>query len=199
MKQKYHCISQIFEKNLSINKGVIFSDRDGTIIEDVHFLRSKDQVKILPNVCKGLKKITSSGKRIVIITNQAVVARGWISENELTEINDYICKLFQSKGVNISAIYSCPHHPNATLPKYRLSCKCRKPEIGMFLQASQDFNIKLEGSYMIGDGVEDVIAGKKVGISTIMIGSAKDKANEVSPDFYVDDILSATQIVFGVK
>lgn len=186
----------------------VFLDRDGVINKEKEgFLYKKEDIFIFPWVLESLKILKNKGYLIIAITNQAVIARGLISEEEVKELHEYFNK--ELEGI-IDKFYFCPHHPEMhdDVPehakKYRISCDCRKPSPGMILQASKDFNIDLEKSWMIGDMVTDIVTGKKAGCKTIMIKSPKNKEiiksnidfnqNE-EPDFYAQDLLEATKFI----
>ena len=133
----------------------IFLDRDGTINLDKDYLYKIEEFKFLPGVIEGLYNLQLNGYKLIIITNQSGIARGYYSENEYFILTKWMIKALSKKGIDISAVYYCPHHPNAKIEKYRTNCKCRKPNLGLFEQAMNDFNIDLSQSYAIGDKIRD--------------------------------------------
>ncbi len=148
----------------------LFLDRDGVIIHDVNLLVHPDQVKLMDGAVEALRAVRKSGYITVVISNQPVVSRGLVSEKDVEEIHNRIQCLLTSEGEGgIDAYYFCPHHPNATLLKYRVDCQCRKPRPGLLLQAAQDLRIDLGASFMIGDRVSDVLAGQRAGCNTILV------------------------------
>ena len=161
-------------KNLKRKQRAIFLDRDGTINNYVGFLRNIDDMTLIEGVDKAIKKINQSGYLAIVITNQPVIARGEVSFEELQEIHNKMETLLGEKGVYLDDIFYCPHHPekgfSGERPEYKIDCDCRKPKIGLFLRAARKYNIDLKKSWMIGDGENDIIAGKNAGCRTIYLG-----------------------------
>ncbi len=162
-------------KNLKNKQKAIFLDRDGTINKDVGFLRNIDAFELLDGVAEAIKKINESGYLTIVVTNQPVIARGEVSFEELEEIHNKMETLLGKAGAYIDGLYYCPHHPHkgykGERPELKIECECRKPKPGMLIKAAEDFNIDLEKSWMIGDGENDVLAGKNAGCKTVLIGS----------------------------
>lgn len=177
----------------------IFLDRDGTINREVDVLRRLSQLKILPGVAKAIKQINKLGYLVIIVTNQPVIARGWLTEKGVERIHDVLVKRLARSGAKINAIYYCPHHPNANLKKYRKNCSCRKPKPGMILKAMKKFGISRQGSFMIGDHAWDIMAGKAAGLKTILVKSStrnKDpRFAHVKPDYVVRNLPKAIRIL----
>jgi len=161
-------------KNLSHPQKAIFLDRDGTINKYVGFLRIIDDFELIPGVAEAIKTINNSGYLAIVITNQPVIARGEVTVSELQEIHNKMETLLGAGGAYLDAIYYCPHHPHkgyeGEIPELKFDCDCRKPKPGMLLRAAQDFNIDLSASWMIGDGENDIKAGKAAGCRTALIG-----------------------------
>lgn len=162
-------------KNLKQKQRAIFLDRDGTINKYVGFLRNIDEFELLPGVAEAIKKINESGLLAVVVTNQPVIARGEVIVPELQLIHDKMETLLGAEGAYLDAIYYCPHHPHRGYPgeveALKIDCECRKPKPGMLFTAAEDFNIDLSQSWMIGDGENDVKAGKAAGCKTALIGT----------------------------
>lgn len=161
-------------KNLKNKQKAIFLDRDGTINKYVGFLRNIDEFELLPGVEEAIKKINESGYLAIVVTNQPVIARGEVTVEELNEIHKKLETELGYKGAYIDGLYYCPHHPHkgyeGEIPELKIDCECRKPKPGMLLKAAKDFNIDLSKSWMIGDGENDVKAGKAAGCKTALIG-----------------------------
>lgn len=161
----------------------IFLDRDGVLIRDVDILTRCEQVELLPGAVEALKVLQEAGYPIVVVTNQPVVARGWITEPELQAIHQHIRQLLQGQGADVSAFYYCPHHPAATLPEYRQACDCRKPRPGLLLQAAADMGLDLPASVMVGDRISDIAAGRAAGCATVLVECGCHEAPPItSPD-----------------
>lgn len=179
-------------------KIAVFLDRDGVINREVDVLKSISQLRLLPNVAQAINKINKLGFLVVIITNQPVIARGWLTENQVDEIHAVLIKRLGEKKAKIDAVYYCPHHPNANLKKYRTECSCRKPNIGLIKKAAKELNINLKKSFTVGDRTADILAGKRAGLKTILVKTGyagKDRKYNVKPDFTAKNISAAMEIV----
>ena len=183
----------------------IFFDRDGVLIKDNGLLTQIDQIEFANDVFSSFDILKKTGFKFFIITNQAVVARGMITEEWVTGINDYIAgEIYDQTGCRIDQCYFCPHHPNADIEEYRKNCECRKPKPGMLLKAAEDFDIDLSQSYMIGDRISDIIAGAKAGCKTILLETGMHKEapiesdafdTTVKPDFTCNSLTEAVKII----
>ena len=133
-------------------------------------MRDIDEFELLPDVVDAIKRINSSGYLAIVVTNQPVIARGEVTYEELQEIHNKMETLLGVEGAYVDAIYYCPHHPHkgyeGEIPELKFDCDCRKPKPGMLLEAALDFNIDLSQSWMIGDGENDVLAGKNARCKT---------------------------------
>lgn len=177
-------------KNLSNRQKAVFLDRDGVINKYVGFLRDIDEFELLPGVAKAIKKINESGYLCIVVTNQPVIARGEVTVSELEAIHNKMETLLGLEGSYVDAIYYCPHHPQkgyeGEVPELKIDCDCRKPKPGMLLKAAMDYNIDLESSWMVGDGENDVKAGKSAGCKTAYIKRLEAK---VDADLIVESLL----------
>jgi D-glycero-D-manno-heptose 1,7-bisphosphate phosphatase len=141
----------------------VFLDRDGTIVVDKHYLADADGLELLPNAAAGLRELQDLGGRLVVVTNQSGVGRGYFDEAALAAMNARLEELLAAEGVELAGIYACPHAPDA-------GCDCRKPATGLFTRAGDELGLELEGSFVVGDGESDVEAGARIGATTIRIG-----------------------------
>lgn len=175
---------RVQSKNLKNKQKAVFMDRDGTINKYVGFLRNIDEFELLPGVADAIKKINISGYLAIVVTNQPVIARGEVSVEELTKIHNKMETLLGAEGAYLDAIYYCPHHPHrgyeGEVPEFKIDCDCRKPKPGMLLKAAADFNIDLSQSWMIGDGENDIKAGKAAGCKTALIGDGDYGQDEIA-------------------
>ena len=157
-------------RNLSNPQKAVFLDRDGTINKYVGFLRSTEQMELLPQAAQAIRKLNEAGWLVILATNQPVIARGEVSEEELTEIHNKLETLLGKEGAYVDAIYYCPHHPDKGFagerPEYKIECSCRKPKPGLLFRAAQDYHIDLKKSWMVGDSAADMGAGKAAGCKT---------------------------------
>lgn len=179
-------------KNLANMQKAIFLDRDGTINKYVGFLRSAEEFELLPEICDGIKAINASGYLAIVVTNQPVIARGEVTVAQLQQIHNKMETLLGEHGAYLDAIYYCPHHPHkgyvGEIPELKIECDCRKPKPGMLLQAAEDFHIDLGQSWMIGDGENDILAGKAAGCKTVLLGQG-----EYEQDMCVNSVADFTR------
>ena len=173
---------RVTAKNLRNKQKAVFLDRDGTINKYVGFLKNIDEFELIPGVAEAIKKINNSGYLTIVVTNQPVIARGEVSYEELSEIHNKMETLLGNEGAYLDAIYYCPHHPHkgyeGEIPELKIECDCRKPKPGMLLKAADDYNIDLSSSWMIGDGENDILAGKAAGCKTALIGEEDFRQDE---------------------
>lgn len=137
------------------NPKAIFLDRDGTINVEKDYLYKISDFEFLPGAVGALRILQAAGFQLIIITNQSGIARGFYTENDYHALNDWMLEELKRNDVDITAVYYCPHHPNAKVEKYRVNCDCRKPRLGLYEKAVADFNIDLSQSYVIGDKLRD--------------------------------------------
>ncbi|MFQ9193294.1 MAG: HAD-IIIA family hydrolase [Candidatus Gastranaerophilaceae bacterium] len=166
---------RVQQKNLKNKQKAIFLDRDGTINKYVGFLRNIDDFELEKGAAEAIKRINQSGYLAIVITNQPVIARGELKIAELEEIHNKMETLLGLQGAYLDAVYYCPHHPHKGYPgevaELKIDCNCRKPKPGLILEAAGKFNIDLKESWMIGDGENDIKAGKAAGCRTALIGN----------------------------
>ncbi len=179
-------------------KGAAFIDRDGTIIRQVELMHEISQLRLLPGAAAAIRCLNQKGVLVVVVTNQPVVARGISTEQQVTQVHEELNRRLQARGANIDAVYFCPHHPNANLLQYRTVCECRKPEPGMILRAAEEHGIDLSRSVMIGDTTQDVEAGRRAGVGTILVrtghGGQDPWQYPGSPDWTVSNLLEAVNV-----
>ena len=170
----------------------VFIDRDGTINVNVEYLDNPDRLKLYPGVAEGIKLLRDNGFRIIVITNQSGVARGFFTIDTLEKIHEKMKKELSKKGALLDAIYYCPHHPDE-------KCNCRKPNTELFEKAIKDFDIDLKNSFIIGDRMLDVEAGNKLGLKTILVPEKKEivdkelRESKIKPDFICKNFYSGVK------
>lgn len=157
--------------NLAVKRPAVMLDRDGVINREVGNLRRLEDFVLLPGAAKAIKKINQSGYYAVVASNQPVVAKGFCSLEYLLEIHKKMETLLGQKGAFLDAVYFCPHHPDKGFPgenrQYKIECECRKPKLGMFIQAVKDLNIDIKNSYMIGDRTPDAEFARRAGLKFV--------------------------------
>ncbi|MBR4909811.1 MAG: HAD-IIIA family hydrolase [Clostridia bacterium] len=190
------------KRNLKHKQKCIFLDRDGTINRYVGFLRSEEEMELLPGAAAAIRRINESEYLAVCITNQPVVARGEVTFAELEEINNKMHTLLGNEGAYLNGIYYCPHHPDkgfeGEVKELKFDCDCRKPKTGLIKAAAKRFNIDLENSYFVGDTYTDVLTGINAGTKTILLRSgAEDKVqkHKCTPDLYAEDLAQAVDYI----
>jgi len=151
-------------------------DRDGTLIRDVAYLSRVDQIELLPRVPEAIRLLRRSGLKVAVITNQSAVARGLLSESGLREIHRELTRLLAISGAFLDAIYYCPHHPTEGLGAYRIDCDCRKPKAGLIQRASEELNLDLARSYVVGDQPSDMELALRIGATGIFIANKEAKS-----------------------
>ena len=141
----------------------LFIDRDGTIIKQIdgHYISSIEQIELIENIFPAILMLQNEGYLLIIVTNQAGINKGILSNEQVDEINQHIIQLLKKQGIEISAVYVCPHKPEE-------QCKCRKPQPGLLLKAAKEHNIYLENSIIIGDTDKDTEAGLNAGLKKVI-------------------------------
>jgi D-glycero-D-manno-heptose 1,7-bisphosphate phosphatase len=151
-----------------VTRSAVFLDRDGVIVEDVHFLKKPAQLRILPDAAQALR-ILQDYFYIIVVTNQSGVARGLLTEDDLMAIHLELVQRLAVEGAVLDALYYCPHLPEATVKVYEVECSCRKPKPGMLLQAKRDWDLDMAHSFMVGDAPRDIEAGRAAGVKCILL------------------------------
>lgn len=141
-----------------------FLDRDGVINVDFGYVHRREDFDFFPGTLEACRLLHDAGYRLIIITNQAGIARGYYTEKDFTTLMTWVTTVFASAGVPLASIYFCPHHPDGSVARYRMICRCRKPQPGMILEAIELDRIHVADSILIGDKPGDIEAGLKAGI-----------------------------------
>jgi D-glycero-D-manno-heptose 1,7-bisphosphate phosphatase len=187
------------EHQLAALRRAIFLDRDGTINHDPGFVHRVEDLQLLAGAAEGLRRLAQAGYRLVIVTNQSGVARGYFEEDQMHAFNAALVECLKEQGVTIDAVYSCPFHAEATVAAYRQDSPLRKPNPGMLLQAAAERGLDLSASWAMGDKRSDVAAGRAAGCRTILLrpgaGVRDSDASAIEPDFVANDLIAAAEIV----
>ncbi len=180
-------------------KAAVFIDKDGTLIPDIPYNVDADLITVDEATGRGLQQIKQLGYLLIVVSNQPGIALGYFEETELGPVRDKIKSLLAPYRTEIDGFYYCPHHPQATRSPYAQRCACRKPQAGLILKAAHDFDIDLGRSWMIGDILHDVEAGKKAGCQTILVNNGNETEWQVSslriPDYVVRSVGEAAAVV----
>ncbi len=174
----------------------MFVDRDGTINREVHHLSDPDQLELLPGAAEGLRALFQAGCTLIVVSNQSPIGRGMFTEARLREINERLSKMLATEGVKIGGWFWCPHAPWE-------GCNCRKPAPGMFLQAREEMGVILEKSWIVGDRLTDLEAGRRVGARAILVATGYGESEHALPehaacvDYFVPTLREAADVILG--
>ena len=171
----------------------IFLDRDGVINKEVNYLSNPDDFELIENTIEALKILKDKRYLLIIITNQAGIAKGYFNEDILKEIHNKMNSLLKQYNVFLDDIFYCPHHPDFTGP-----CECRKPQPGMIYCAKEKYDIDLHNSYMVGDTINDIKTGLNAGCITVLVLTGygteeKKKIKNIKPDLIFNNLLEFAQ------
>lgn len=174
----------------------VLLDRDGTINIERHYLSDPDHLELLPGAAAGLRTMREMGLGLIVVTNQSGIARGYFSQSRLDEVHAKLWELLEAEGVEIDAIYVCPHAPDD-------HCECRKPRPGLIRQAARDCGFRPEECFVIGDKECDIELGRSVGATTLLVKTgygqqtatvALSTANR-SADYVVENLKDAAATI----
>lgn len=167
-------------------------DRDGTLIEDVHYLQKPEQIKIIPGAIEAIKKLNEIGCGIVVVSNQSGIGRGYFTLEDVLKVHHHLIRLLEEQNAFLNGIYFCPHAPED-------NCACRKPKDGLIRTAASDWKFSPEHCVVIGDKLCDMELGRGVGAKTIMVrtgyGRRICETEEVDCDYIAEDILEAADLI----
>ncbi|MCR5221792.1 MAG: HAD-IIIA family hydrolase [Lachnospiraceae bacterium] len=187
---------KVSSRNLKNRQRAIFLDRDGTINRYVGFLRSEEEFELEAGAAEAIRLINASDYLAIVVTNQPVIARGEVTFEELENIHNKMETLLGNKGAYLDGLYFCPHHPDSGFPgevkALKMDCMCRKPKPGMLLKAADDLHIDLGASWMVGDGANDMEAGRRAGTKTGLILTDREKCEDMS-DLSGEDLLDVVK------
>lgn len=183
-------------------KQAVFFDKDGTLIENIPYNVDFEKVRFAQGAKAALLSL-SRHFQFHIVTNQAGVALGYFDESALTSLKRKFSEMFTEIGVTLEDFHYCPHHPQGVISSYAMECSCRKPNPGMILEAARRYGIDLSRSWMVGDILDDIEAGKKAGCRTVLI----DNGNETewilnawrTPDFKVKNLREVADVITSAE
>ncbi len=190
-------------------KRAVFLDRDGVVNELVYYEEhgiidspfTAEQFRLLPGVGGSIRRLREAGYSMILVSNQPGVAKEHVSLSAFEEIKKRMRSELEMDGAHLDAEYYCLHHPEASVEEFRTVCECRKPDPGLLLRAASDMNLDLTRSWMIGDGLTDVTAGKKAGTRTILLSRMKCELchlmeeQNARPDSVARDLAEATRMI----
>lgn len=181
------------------HRPVVFLDKDGTLVEDIPWCYDTSLVRFYPGVFEGLQLLHRSGYALVVVTNQSGVALGYGTEQDVKNMEFYIRRIFKEHGIPLEGFYYCPHCPDGTIERYAVQCLCRKPKPGLLLRAASDLQLDMHQSWMIGDILHDVEAGRWAGCRTILVNNGHETEWQLTekrwPDYIAGSLLEAAQLI----
>ena len=160
----------------------VFLDKDGTLVEDVPYNVDPAAICLTSGAIDGLSQLHEAGFRLVVITNQSGVARGYFSVAALDGVESRLRELLDAAKIPLTGFFFCPHHPDGTVPAFAQACDCRKPEPGLILRAAARLGIDLGRSWFVGDILNDVEAGRRAGCRTILLDNGHETEWVAGPD-----------------
>jgi D-glycero-D-manno-heptose 1,7-bisphosphate phosphatase len=185
-----------------VSRRTIFLDRDGTLCHEVGYVNHPERLELIPGAGRAVRRVREDGWAVVVVTNQAGVARGYFPWHVVEQTHARLRSLLAGEGAAVDGIYACPHHPDVGGPGFRKSCECRKPRPGMLLRACRDLDLDLAGSYIVGDSFRDVGAGRNAGLAgTVLLRTGYGRGEllwkgphaGVWPDHVADDVVAAIE------
>jgi histidinol-phosphate phosphatase family protein len=190
--------------NLKVPQKAVFVDRDGTLNVSRGFIADPAALELLPGVAAAVRRLNQLEYRVIVATNQPVVARGEASFEQLKEIHNKLETLLGREGAFVDAIYVCPHHPDkgfaGEVAALKIDCDCRKPKIGLVERATNTMNVDLSASWMIGDTTRDILTAQRAGLRSILVqtGEAgRDGLFDARPDHTASDFAGAVEHIVG--
>ncbi|MBF8260133.1 MAG: gmhB, partial [Actinobacteria bacterium] len=153
-------------------KGIVLLDRDGTLIEEVGYLSDPARLKEIPGAAESLRRLAREGYAIAVVSNQAGLAKGKISEEQSKAVHRAFVEYFRSRGVEFDAIEYCPHHPEGLVERYRRTCRCRKPMPGLARRIMRRMALPAScRAWVVGDKMSDVSMGKRLSAETVLVAT----------------------------
>lgn len=179
----------------------VFLDKDGTLVENVPYNIDPERIRLMPGALAGLARLHAAGFRLFVVSNQSGVARGYFDERALAVVEGRLRALLAPAGVPLAGMYCCPHHLEGSVVAYATACDCRKPAPGLLLRAAAAHGIDLSRSWLAGDILDDVEAGRRAGCRTILVASGGETEWRLSPErmphYLAPDLALAARIITG--
>jgi D-glycero-D-manno-heptose 1,7-bisphosphate phosphatase len=188
--------------NVRANQRAIFIDRDGTLNEEVGYIRELGQFRLYAHATEAVRLIKQAGWLAIIITNQSGIARGLFTEDFLSQVHQQMIAELECAGASVNAIYYCPHHPDLGEPPFRLDCDCRKPKPGLLERAATEFGLTLSDCVVIGDRFRDVETAQAVGGRGVLVltGYGREELetpSTIRPDHIAVNLLEAVRWIIN--
>jgi D-glycero-D-manno-heptose 1,7-bisphosphate phosphatase len=175
----------------------VFLDRDGTLIDEVGYLDRPDRITLYPWSIDAIRALNRAGIRVIMVSNQSGIARGFFSEGMLDRIHRHLASLLAAGGARLDAYYYCPHHPDGRVAEFTRACDCRKPGGALVERAVQEFSVDPRQSFAVGDRWVDVALARTVGARGVLVRTGYGSLEETRPpaglaaDAVVDNLIEA--------
>ena len=183
---------------MSKKEKAVFLDRDGVINEERGYVHTPEQFVLIPRVIDAIRRLRSGGFKVVVVTNQSGVARGFFDIAAVDRLHRHLQSVLAAEGEQVDGIYYCPHHREGTVTEYAVDCDCRKPMPGLLLRAANELCVDLGVSYLIGDKLSDIQAGRRAGVKkTFLVRTGHSlSAEETSyADYVAHDTYEAVSVL----
>lgn len=181
----------------------VFLDRDGTLIEEVGYLDRPERIALYPYAADAIRALNRAGIRIVMVTNQSGVARGFFDEAMVDRCHRHIADVLALGGAHIDAYYYCPHHPDGRVPEYAVRCECRKPGRALVDRAARELGVDPARSFTVGDRWVDIGLARTVGARGVLVRTGYGAGEELKPpadmraDAVVNNLVEAASWILG--
>ena len=182
-----------------MGKSGVFLDRDGTLLEEAGYLDRLERLVFFPYAIDAVRLLNRAGFPVVVVTNQAGIARGIFKESFVAAAHRHISDRLAAAGARVDAFYYCPHHPEAVVEEFRQACDCRKPQPGMLTRAAADLDLALDRSFVVGDRWHDLEAGQRVGARTLLVRTGYGRTDEASPKAHVQPSAIVDNVIDAVS
>ncbi len=187
-------------------KPAVFLDRDGTINEQMGYINHISRFHILPGAAEAIARLNRLEIPVIVVSNQSGLARGYFPEELLFKVHDKMNRILAQKDAHIDGLYWCPHHPDAKVTRFKKKqCSCRKPGIGLLLQAAEEMNLDLNRSFMVGDRWSDLKCGQRAGATSVLVLSGYGRGDleyigpgqDIQPAYVAEDLAGAVDWIIG--
>ena len=182
-------------------RSAVFLDRDGTINEQMGYINHISRFHLLPGAAAAIRRLNEAGMPVVVVSNQSGVGRGYYPESLVGEVHGLMRELLSREGARVDAIYYCPHHPEASDPRYRIKCLCRKPQTGLLQQAAHDMDLDLAASFVVGDRWSDLKTAVNCNATPVLVLTGYGRGDlqyvgagqKVQPAHVAEDLATAVE------
>lgn len=182
-----------------MSRKAVFLDKDGTLIENHPFDRSPEHIEWLPGTIEGLRLLHRAGYALIVVSNQGGIAQGRFTVEDLLREELALRAELAKFAIPLAGFYYCPHHPEGNVASFSVDCNCRKPNPGLLIQAARELDVELTHSWMVGDILHDVEAGRAAGCRTILLTNGNETEWHLTPlrwpDLIADEVFEAARLI----